>query len=83
MLYRAALAECCIFGHFSVPLRPLAETVSTVTSIRDEEPRMATSTFTQLLTSGQFSVVLRPQRPQGLLGTSQDGHLDFQTAPEL
>ena len=32
----------------------------------------------------EFTVALRPQKPQGLLGTrSQDGHLDFHTASEL
>ena len=43
--------------------------------IRDGEPRTATSTFTQLLCSEilQFSVALRPQRPQGLLGTGSPG----------
>ena len=31
-----------------------------------------------------INVALRPQRPHALLGTwSQDGHLDFHTAPEL
>ena len=31
-----------------------------------------------------LSVALRPQKPQGLLGTgAQDSHLDFHTAPEL
>ena len=31
----------------------------------------------------RFSVVLRPQNPSGLLGTGQDCHLDFYTAPGL
>ena len=30
----------------------------------------------------RFTVVLRPQKPSGLLGT-KDGHLDFHTAPDL
>ena len=39
---------------------------------RDGEPRTATSTFTQLLSSEilQFNVALCPQRPSGLLGTA-------------
>ena len=50
----------------------------TVRTIRDGEPRPATSAFF-------FGVALRQQRPCGLLGTggTQDGHLDFHTAPEL
>ena len=39
--------------------------IETIRTIRDGEPRPATSTFTQLLTSEtvQFSVALCPQRP--------------------
>ena len=59
----------------------------TVRTVRDGEPRTATSTFTQLLSSAapsQFNVTLRPQRPYGLLGTGAlEGRLDFHTAPEL
>ena len=57
----------------------------TMGTIRDVEPRTATSTFTQLsLCESVFSVPLRPQRPWGLLGTwSQPGHLDFHTATKL
>ena len=53
------LFECCF---------TFKETVRTV---RDGEPRTATSTFTQLLSSvfQQFSVALRRQRTYGLLGT--------------
>ena len=42
----------------------------TIRTIRDGEPRTATSTFTQLLSSVllfKFNVALRPQRPLGLL----------------
>ena len=35
----------------------------TTRTIRDGEPRMATSTFTQPLSSSQFNATLRPQRP--------------------
>ena len=48
-------------------------------SIRDETPRTATSTFTQLLSSEtlkkkfDFDVALRPQRPYGLLGMGSPG----------
>ena len=41
--------------------------------------------FTQLLVvtlNFEFNVALCPQRPYGLIWT-QDGHLDFHTAPEL
>ena len=54
----------------------------------DEKPRMAPSTFTQLLSSEtlkkfDFNVALRPQKPYGLLGTgAQTCHLDFHTASE-
>ena len=39
----------------------------TVRTIKDAEPRAATSTFTQLLSSdnGSFNVTLRPRRPCG------------------
>ena len=60
---------------------------STIRLISDGEPRTASSTFTQLLSSLIFfSVALRPRKPKGLLGTgrrAQDGHFDFHTAPEL
>ena len=40
----------------------------------------------QIVTNAEarFNVALRPQKPQGSLGRkAQDGHLDFNTAPEL
>ena len=51
----------------------------TIQTIRDDEARMPTLTFTQLLSSGlsvvhSFSVALRPQRPYRLLGTMSPGH---------
>ena len=69
----------------------------TIRTVRDGEPRTATSIFTQLLNSAATSSsmllnlrpqrpleLLRPQRPYGLSGTgAQDGHLHFHTAPEL
>ena len=41
----------------------------TIRTIRDGEPRTVTSTFTQF----KFSVVSRPQKPYGLLGTGSPG----------
>ena len=35
----------------------------TIRTIRDEDPRTSTSTFTQALSSVQFNVALRPQKP--------------------
>ena len=59
-----------------------------IRTVRDGEPRTATSTFTHLLNSDQFkfNVALRPQRPCGLLCFSkpaQDVSLDFHTALDL
>ena len=57
--------------------------------IRDGEPRTATSTVTQLLSSDpsavHFSVALRPQIPYGLLGTGSPERPPplSHTAPEL
>ena len=46
----------------------------TTGTVRDVEPRKATSTFTQLLSSElEFSVALRPQRPQALLRIGSPG----------
>ena len=56
----------------------------TVPTIRDGEPRTATSTFTQLLTSVVLiSVLLHLHRDRTIRtirdGGAQDGHLDFHT----
>ena len=69
--------------------RCFTSTETILGSIRDGEPRAATSTFTRHLnfdrrcsdrrSSVQFNVALRSQR----LIRAQDGHLDFHTAPEL
>ena len=46
----------------------------TVRTIRNKESRTSTSSLTQLLSSEfEFNVALRPQRPQGLLGTGSPG----------
>ena len=53
----------------------------TIRLIRDEGPKTATSTFTQLL---GLSVAFRLQRPYGGLWMGDPGsHLDFHTAPGL
>ena len=58
----------------------------TIRTVRDGEPRTATSTFRQLLnTECSSSLVLlyvhRDHKDYQGLG-AEDGHLDFQTAPE-
>ena len=59
----------------------------TMRLIRDGEPRTATSTFTQLLSSDPVSssVLLYVHRDSTDYHGwgAQDGHLDFHTAPEL
>ena len=60
----------------------------TIRTVRDGEPRTATSTFAQLLSSAnfKFNVALRPQRPynKDYYGRgAQDGHLHFHTVTEL
>ena len=55
-------------------------------TIRDGEPRTATSTFTQLQSSEAFSSVLcyvHIDHKDYKGREAQDGHLDFHTAPEL
>ena len=66
----------------------LFTTTETVGTIRDREPRMSPSTFTQLLSFDSspffFSIALHPQTVGTVRdGGSQDVHLDFHTAPEL
>ena len=59
-VYSSVQVQCCFFT-----------STETVRTIRDGEPRTATSTFTHLLSSGHFKVegvlllFLRPERPQG------------------
>ena len=59
-----------------------------VRTVRDGEPRTTTSTFTQLLSSEKMMIMVEccftSTETVGLLGTgAQDGHVDFNTAPEL
>ena len=80
---RTGAAELRLMFKFNVALRP-----QTVRTIRDGEPRTATSTFTQLLSfvrlSSSSELLYVHRGHEGLLRTgAQDGHVDFHTAPEL
>ena len=57
-------------------------------AIRDRESRMATSTFTQLLSSvirfvRSVLLYVHRDRKDCYRWGAQDGHLDFHTAPEF
>ena len=67
---------------FNVAVRP-----QTIRTIRDLEPRMATSVFTQLLGSHdphvQCCFMSKETIRTATDREAQDAHLDFRTAPEL
>ena len=57
-------------------------------TVRDGEPRTATSTFTQLLSSepthsSPMLLYVHRDHKDYYGRVAQDGHLDFHTAPEL
>ena len=54
-----------------------------IKTIRDGEPRTATSTFTLLLSSVNISSVLLYVHRDHIIKTISEGHLDFHTATEL
>ena len=67
----AGQVQCCFTS---------AETSRT---IKDGEPRTATSTFTQLLSSNSMLLYVHRNHKAYQGRVAQDGHLDFHTAPEF
>ena len=65
----------CIYQYCGHSFQSCFTSADTIRLIRDGEPRTATSTFTQLLSSERqwFNVTLHPQIPSGLLGMGSQG----------